>query len=86
MIDTFVNPNPKTLEVQTVERVDIALSHEQNVAVRSLIKIREQMAANVERERCAKIAEQWREWSIHKGWDSEEYTPEEIAEKIRSGE
>jgi hypothetical protein len=36
-----------------------------------------------ERERCAKIAETWAEWTGQRGWDAEEYAPLEIAAKIR---
>lgn len=40
----------------------------------------------LERERCAKIAETWSEWTVHTGYDCEEYAAEEIAARIRSGE
>lgn len=37
-----------------------------------------------ERERCAKLAETWYQWSTHRGYDAEEYACEDIAAKIRS--
>lgn len=61
------------------------MSPESEEAVQKIVEhIDNHIAA--ERERCAKIAEKWSEWTDRKGWDAEEYAAEEIAAKIRSGE
>ncbi len=50
-----------------------------------LLRLEIDKARQEEREQCAKIAESWVIWTVHHGWDSEEYAAEEIAAKIRGG-